>query len=128
MSADEYQLSIFDFYQQDEPAVGEYVEGNGANICHIMRPSYIGKKVIYDCSTVSHKWLRCGILEKYFFCEGVWRSIIYVGERQRILLDHFPGVEIFEPLPWDKYLKRRDKCTTSGTTTSTASSMRRWMK
>lgn len=104
----EEQLSLFDLLPKREPDVGEYVESNGAVICHIMRPGYIGRKVIYDCSTRSHKWIRCGILEKYFLCHGVWRSVINVGEKQRILLDHYPGVEIFETLPWD-LSRRRSK-------------------
>lgn len=102
------QMSIFDYMPtlQKEPEVGEFVEHHGANICHIMRPNYIGQKVVYDCSTYSHKWFRVGILEKYFECRGVMRSIIYVGEKQRILLDHYPGREIFECLPWDAYPER----------------------
>lgn len=102
------QMTIFDWMPtlQEEPKVGEYVEKHGAVISHIMRSSYIGKKVVYDCSTESHKWYLCGILEKYFECRGVMRSVIYVGKPQRILLDHHPGREIFEPLPWDAYQKR----------------------
>lgn len=113
----EEQLSLFDLLPKTTeyhrilpecaPDIGEYVQSHGANICHIMRPAYIGKKVIYDCSTRSHKWLRCGILERYFLCEGKWRSVIFDGDRQRVLLDHYPGVEIFEPLPWDAYPRRR---------------------
>lgn len=108
------QMSIFDLSEKtdrsipetEEPKVGEYVSGHGANICHVMRPSYIGKKVIYDCSTKRHEWFRCGILEKYIPYEGHMRSIIYTGERQRVLLTHYPGIEIYECLPWDAYPKR----------------------
>jgi len=105
------QLTIFNCFPQalPEPQVGEYVTEFGANICHIMRPAYIGKKVIYDCSTANHAWYRCGILEKYFMREnGVMRSVIYTGERQRILYDHYPGREIWECLPWDAYPKRME--------------------
>lgn len=102
----EYQLSIADIYDAREPDIGEWVEDHGAVIPHIMRMAYIGKKVIVDKSTVSHRWLRCGVLERYFLCDGKWRSVIYDGERQRILLDHYPGVEIYEPLKWDEYQKR----------------------
>ena len=102
------QLSIFDYMPTllPEPAVGEYVESHGAVICHIMRSGYIGNKVVYDCSTQSHKWFRVGILEKYFENDGVMRSVINVGERQRILFDHYPGREIFECLPWNAYPNR----------------------
>ena len=103
------QLTIFDWMPdiQKEPELGEYVERHGANICHIMRPNYISEKIIFDCSTQSHKWYRCGILEKYFEREGgVMRSVIYTGERQRTLYDHYPGMEIWEPLPWNAYPKR----------------------
>lgn len=102
------QLSIFDWMPtaQDEPEVGAYVTEHGQAICHIMRNSYIGEKVVYDCSTKSHKWYRVGILEKYFEREGVMRSVIYNGSKQRILYDHYKGREIFECLPWDTYTAR----------------------
>lgn len=74
--------------------------------CHIMRPNYIGQKVVYDCSTQNHRWYRVGILEKYIPHEGHMRSIIFVGERQRILLDHVLGREIYEPLQWEAYPER----------------------
>lgn len=101
-------MSIFDWMPtiQAEPAVGEYVKSHGQNICHIMRPSYIGKKVVYDCSTQAHEWYRVGILEKYFECEGIMRSVINIGERQRILYGHYVGREIWECLPWDAYPER----------------------
>ena len=102
------QMTIFDWMPtvQEEPEVGAYVTKHGAVICHIMRSNYIGSKVVYDCSTKSHKWYRVGILEKYFEREGVMRSVIYNGSKQRILYDHYPGREIFECLPWDAYPKR----------------------
>ena len=105
------QMTIFDWMPtlEQEPEVGEYVEKHGAVICHIMRKGYIGQKVVYDCSTVSHRWFRVGVLEKYFECRGVMRSVIYVGKPQRILLDHYPGREIYECLPWDAYPKRMEK-------------------
>lgn len=92
----------------EEPCVGEYVREAGAVICHIMRPGYIGKKVLYDCSTQSQRNLfRCGILEAYIHYEGKMRSIINVGTKQRILLTHYPGIEIRECLPWWEYPARR---------------------
>lgn len=96
------QINIFDYMPDilPEPQVGAYVDRHGANICHIMRPSYIGRKVVYDCSTESHEWFRCGILEKYIPHEGRMRSIINVGTKQRILIDHYPGIEIYEWHPW----------------------------
>lgn len=95
------QMSIFDYI----PATiqpGEYVERWGAVIPHIMRPSFIGKMVVYDCSTQSHRWMRAGLLEDYIKYESWTRSIIYVGTKQRILYTHFPGREIYECLPWDR--------------------------
>ena len=102
------QMTIFDWMPtaQDEPEVGAYDTEHGQVICHIMRNSYIGEKVVYDCSTQSHKWYRVGILEKYFEREGVMRSVIYNGSKQRILYDHYEGREIFECLPWDAYTAR----------------------
>ena len=104
------QLTIFDYMPEllSEPEIGEYVNRHGAVICHIMRPGYIGRKVIYDCSTSSHTWYRCGILEKYIPHEGRMRSIINVGTKQRILLDHYSGINIYECLPWNAYPKRRE--------------------
>lgn len=95
------QMSIFDWMPsaQPEPEVGAYVESHGSVICHIMREGYVGKKVVYDCSTQSHTWFRVGILEAYIPYENRMRSIINVGERQRILLTHYPGREIYECLP-----------------------------
>jgi hypothetical protein len=86
---------MFDMTPQ-EPAPGDYVTQHGANICHIMRPGYVGSLVVYDCSTCGHTWYRAGRLERYFEHEGHFRSVIYVGERQRILLDHVNGRDIFE--------------------------------
>lgn len=108
------QMTIFDLMPKpekkplptEEPEIGSYVGEHGAVICHIMRPSYIGHKVVYDCSTQNHRWYRVGILEKYIPHEGHMRSIIFVGERQRILLDHVWGSEIYEPLPWEAYPER----------------------
>lgn len=107
------QISIDDYLESigmaREPDAGEYVEKHGAVICHIMRPSYIGKKVVYDCSTESHVWYRAGILEDYIPDGKYMRSIIYVGKPQRILLTHYPGREIYEPhtWKWDERLKLR---------------------
>ena len=80
---------------------GDYVMRHGQVLCHIMRPAYIGKMIVYDCSTQSHTWFRAGILEDYIPYEDTYRSIIDVGERQRILLTHRPGIEIYEVEPWD---------------------------
>ena len=89
-----------------EPAVGEYVHSTGAVICHIMRPAFIGRKVLYDVSTQSMRCYQCGILEAYIPYEGKWRSVIYHGKKQRALVTHYAGVEIFEPLPWDACQER----------------------
>lgn len=107
------QLTIFDWLPdlQEEPAVGEYVAKHGANICHIMRPSYIGRKVVYECSTHSRECFRVGVLEAYIPYEETYRSIIYVGEKQRILLTHRDGKDIYECLPWHSYKKRNDRIT-----------------
>ena len=106
------QMTLFDWMPtaQTEPDVGEYVTEHGANIPHIMRSGYIGKKVVYDCSTYSHPWYRVGVLEKYIKRQDcdVMRSIIYTGQKQRILYDHWPGQEIFECLPWDAYTARME--------------------
>ena len=94
------QLTIFDCFPEilTGPAVGEWVTEPGAAICHKMRPSYIGKKVLIDCSTESHKWFRVGILEDYIPYEGSWRSIIFTGKKQRSLVTHRNGIQIYEIL------------------------------
>ena len=104
------QMSIFDWMPtlKTEPAVGEYVETHGAIICHIMRPHYIGEKVVMDKSTNIHKWYQVGILEKYFNCNGVMRAVVYDGSKQRNLIDFYSGVNIYECLPWDAYPKRME--------------------
>lgn len=104
------QMTIYDWMptMRKEPAVGEYVTKHGANICHIMRPSYIGKKVCFDVSTQNHKIYQVGILEKYIPHEGYMRSVIYTGKKQRSLITHYPwtGADLFECLPWDAYPER----------------------
>lgn len=95
------QMTIFDCFPDLCVKPGDYVETHGAVICHCMRPAFIGKLVVYDCSTQSHEWFRAGILEDYIPYEGRWRSIIYVGKKQRILLTHYPGKEIYELKPWN---------------------------
>ena len=100
------QMTIFDYM---EPNVGEYVERSGAVICHIMIPSYIGHKVLYDCSTDSQRCFRCGILEKYIPYEGSMRCVIYIGKKQRALVTRRDGHgNIFETLPWDFDSRRKD--------------------
>jgi len=81
---------------------GELVKKHGAVICHVMRPAYIGKTVVFDCSTQTQERFMCGILEDYIPYEGRHRSIIYTGKKQRTLLTHYPGREIYELLPWDR--------------------------
>lgn len=96
------QLSLFDWRPdlKGEPEAGEYVETHGAVIPHIMMAGHIGRKVVYDCSTESHRWLRVGVLEDYIRTPcGSWRAIINVGKKDRILRDHRPGLELFELAP-----------------------------
>lgn len=103
------QMSIYDWMPdaQPEPDVGTYVTEHGAIIPHCMRPSYIGRRVVYDCSTNSHACYQVGVLEKYFEREnGIMMSVIYTGKKQRTLYDHWPSREIFECLPWNAYPER----------------------
>lgn len=89
-----------------EPAVGETVSSTGAVIPHIMRSAYIGKKVLYNISTQSMRCYRCGVLEEYIPYEGKTRSVIFYGKKQRALVTHYAGVNIYECLPWDAYPER----------------------
>ena len=101
------QMTIFDLMPKNtEPEVGEYVTEHGAVICHVMRPGYIGKKVVYSCGTESMPNLcRVGVLEKYFWNHNAscWRSVINPGTKHCVLIDHAPwntgrfsSSEIFE--------------------------------
>ena len=87
------QMALFDYI---EPEVGDYVERHGQVLCHIMRQGMIGSKVVIDRSTVGHEWFQVGILEGYIPYEGTWRSIVYTGSKQRSLITHYPGVDIYE--------------------------------
>lgn len=110
------QLSIFDWMPtlRQEPDVGEWVTEHGQVIPHIMRRSYIGKKVVMDKSTQSKKAYKVGILEKVltdFYWHGdemveCDRSIVFDGGKQRNHILHMPGREIYECLPWDAYPER----------------------
>lgn len=100
------QMHLFDFIDKaKEPEPGEWVDGHGPVIPHIMRRGFIGKKIVMDYSTQSHKWYKVGILEKvltdkYWSSDGKWvecdRSIVYDGQKQRCSILHMPGSEIFE--------------------------------
>lgn len=115
------QMSIFDWMPtaQAEPAVGEWVEKHGAVISHIMLESYIGEKIVMDKSTTSHEWFRVGILEKivpdiYYelYDNGEYRQVpsvrlvVYDGGKQRNLITMYPGINVYECLPWDAYPER----------------------
>ena len=127
------QLSIFDWMEDfdhakeattaaglpeqiEEPEVGQWVYKTGAPIPHIMRRSYIGKKVLMDKSTQSMTAFKVGILERVdtsFYYHGDQkiecdRSVIYDGSRQRSYITHMPGQEIYECLPWHSYQKREE--------------------
>lgn len=111
------QLTLWDWMPtaQPEPEVGAWVEKCGAVIPHIMRKSYIGRKVLMNKSTQSMTVYKCGILEKvvpsYYWhddqrieCE---MSIVYDGSKQRNMISHYPGGgEIYECLPWNAYEER----------------------
>lgn len=110
------QMDLFDWMAElkREPDVGTYLTKTGAVIPRIMRPAYIGKRVCIDKSTQSQTWYKVGILEK-IVPDHYWhgekriecdRSVVFTGERQRSLITHMPGVEIFECLPWDAYPER----------------------
>lgn len=99
------QMRLFDFMptMMVEPQVGEYVTEPGMVICHIMRPGYIGRKVLVNKSTVGMQIYQVGILENVIDIEGRDRSIVYTGQKQRQLITHYPGIEIYEVLPWEAY-------------------------
>lgn len=117
------QMTIFDWRPdaQQEPEIGATIREHGQIICHIMRPSYIGKKVCFDISTESRRNLfRVGVLEEILE-EHYWRLnlstgqykqepcdrvVVYTGKKQRSLISLMPGREIYECLPWDAYPER----------------------
>ena len=50
------QISIWDVLPEKELKPGDWVEEHGPPIPHCMRSLFIGKLVVLDKSTVSHKW------------------------------------------------------------------------
>lgn len=114
------QMTLFDWQPslQPEPDTGALVTEHGAIIPHIMRQSYIGRKVCFDVSTQHRRCFRVGVLEKvhdafYFGLEdGEYkkvpcdRVVIFTGKQQRSLISLMPGVEIYECLPWEAYPER----------------------
>lgn len=99
------QMTIWDFPQAlPEPFVGEFGKTHGQIICHVMRKGYTGKKVLIE---VAAGTFQCGILEEYAeMPNGLMRSTVRVGNGLKYRITHRPGVEIFEPLPWDAYPER----------------------
>ena len=117
------QLTIFDLCpaSQPEPDVGEWLEHPGPVIPRIMLPGYIGKKILTDMSTQSHKWYKVGILEeiRQGFCyqynacvNGEYKKmpcellIVFDGKKQRGMLNLTMGEVVYECLPWDAYPER----------------------
>ncbi len=113
------QVSMFDWMAEDdieveEPDVGAWVETHGAVICHIMLPSYIGRKVVMDKSTQSHKWYKVGLLESVrngFYYHGDDKvpcdiAIVYDGGKQRNIINMALGGQLYECLPFHDYPKR----------------------
>ena len=107
------QLTIFDICPEaiPEPEVGAWVTEHGPVIPHIMRKAYIGKKVLFDQSTVSMELYKVGILEDYFPYEKTFRSIVYTGKPQRSLIDHYNGSEIFELVAYEHDARRERRAT-----------------
>lgn len=114
------QVTLFDWQPslQLEPDIGALVAERGVVIPHIMRRSYIGKKVCFDVSTQHRRCFRVGVLEEvlddfYFeLKDGEYkkvpcdRVVIFTGKRQRSLISLMPGIEINECLPWEAYPER----------------------
>ena len=99
------QISFWDLLENIEP--GDRVKTHGAVIPHIMRSAFIGKTVVVDKSTQSMDIFVAGILEGYIPYGNTYRSIVYIGEKQRQLITHMPGVEIFELQPWSECLEKK---------------------
>ena len=101
------QISLWDLPENLKP--GDYVKTHGASISHIMRPNYVGQLVVVDKSTQSHPWFVVGILEAYIPYEDTYRSIVYIGKKQRQLITHRNGVSIYDVQPWDDVWEERVK-------------------
>ena len=108
------QISIWDYIPETELKPGDHVEEHGPVIPHIMRPSFIGRLVVVDKSTVSTKWYVVGRLEKYIEYEKHYRSIVRIGKNTLNYIDHYkrlPSIyhsEIYEvsPKEWDNDTRR----------------------
>lgn len=102
------QLSIFDLVPAEAVKMGDWVTEHGPVIPHIMRPSFIGRLVVLDKSTVSHEWFEVGRLVDYIECRGHMRSVVQIGKNHMNYIDHYeqPSIyhgEIYElsPKQWD---------------------------
>lgn len=109
------QISIFDWMPSliPEPNPGDWVEDHGELICRGQIESFLGKKIVMDCSTQSHEWYKVGIVEKIlpaiYYHNGVEtetvRVIVDDGKRTRCYITYIPGEERIYELA-----ERREKC------------------
>lgn len=78
-----------------ELRAGEYVKDHGMVICHIMRPSYIGKKIVIDRSEPGCERYQVAILVDYIKLTTP-RAVVNTGKAEVEVITFRPGVEIFE--------------------------------
>ena len=71
-----------------ESSVGEWVSTHGPELTFDEIAERIGRLIVMDMSTESHKWYQIVQVEKIFTYEdGTRRLIYYSGKRQRGLVD-----------------------------------------
>lgn len=68
---------------------------HGAAICHIMRPSYIGKKIVIDRSEPGCECYQVAILVDYIQLTTP-RAVVNTGKTETEVITFRPGVEIYE--------------------------------
>lgn len=78
-----------------ELRAGEYVKDHGMVICHIMRPSYIGKKIVIDRSEPGRECYQVAILVDYIKLTTP-RAVVNTGKAEVEVITFRPGVEIYE--------------------------------
>ena len=79
------QLSLFDTNEEHHP--GEWIDAPGDEMTFQQASQMVGKLIVMDYSTESHKWYKVCRLERVSDCENGRRLILYDGKPQRGLAD-----------------------------------------
>ena len=89
------QYSLFD----SELTPGTYVTEHGKRLTFRDIENRIGKTIIIDVSTESHRWLQAALVERIIDHEGTRRLIYYHGKKQRGLVNAYYFRPDWKPRP-----------------------------